>query len=235
MQPFLSQLTLRLNSNDDATFVDFCPEGNEEAILALKESASGIGEKIVYVCGQPGVGRSHLLQACCHEAHQHQRTSVYLPMANLVSLNPAVLGGLETLDLVCMDDIDVIAGQVEWEEAIFHLYNRIYDAAGSIVVSAGDLPKAIHIRLADLVSRLNWGATYQLHPLSDEAKKSVLLHRAEKRGMVLSDEVANYILTHCPRQLNALFSTLDVLDQATLSAQRRLTIPFIKETLQIKA
>ena len=236
MQTFSPQLTLGLTLKDEATFGNFYVGKNSEIIAGLKKTASGEGEKIIYLCGTRGQGCSHLLQACCHHAHQHKLSSVYLPLANLVELqkNPVeILNGFDLFNLVCLDDLHAIAGNAEWEEAIFHLYNRIYEANGKIIIAARDLPKAINIQLQDLVSRLSWGIIYQLHPLTDEEKLSVLTMRANRRGISLSEEVGKYILTHCPRHMGTLFAAFDALDKASLAAQRRLTIPFVKEVLQI--
>lgn len=233
MQKLSPQLTLGLSLKDEATFENFYLGKNIEIINQLKMTVKGDGEKIVYLCGSRGQGCSHLLQACCHDASQQQITSVYLPLANLISLSPEILKGLESLELICVDDIHVIAGHKEWEEAIFHLYNRVYDAKGSMIIAAHDLPKAIHLTLPDLISRLAWGIIYQLHPLTDAEKLSVLMMRANRRGISLSEEVGKYILTHCPRHMGTLFAALDALDKASLAAQRRLTIPFVKEVLEI--
>jgi DnaA family protein len=228
-----AQLTLGLSLKDEATFSNFHAVNNAEIIAELKKAASGQGEKMIYLCGTRGQGCSHLLQAACHYAHQHRITSVYLPLANLKSLTPEILNGLESLKLVCIDDLQVIAGHPEWEEAVFHLYNRIYDSGGRIIIAANDLPKSINLGLSDLVSRLSWGIVFQLHPLADEEKLSILIARANRRGISLSEEVGKYILTHCPRHMGTLVAALDVLDKASLAAQRRLTIPFVKEVLEI--
>lgn len=233
MQTLLAQQTLSLSRKDEATFDNFYGDKNIETVAELKKTARGDGERIIYLCGGRGQGCSHLLQASCHYAHQHERSSVYLPLANLIAYSPEMLTGLETLALVCVDDLEVIAGNAQWEEALFHLYNRIYDANGSIILAAHDVPKAIHIHLPDLVSRLSLGVVYQLHPLSDEEKRLVLNQRANQRGIDLPEEVGRYILTHCPRQMDALFAALDALDHASLAAQRRLTIPFVKEVLHM--
>lgn len=233
MENLLAQLTLSLSSKDEATFDNFYGGQNEQIVSDLKNTAAGNGERIVYLCSTRGQGASHLLQACCHHAHLNEQTSVYLPLANLVSLSPEVLNGLESLKLVCIDDLEAIAGLPEWEEAIFHLYNRIYDAGGRIILAAHDLPKSTKIQLPDLVSRLSWGVVYQLHPLEDAEKLAVLNMRAHRRGITLPDEVGKYLLTHCPRHMSTLFAALDALDKASLAAQRRLTIPFVKEILQI--
>lgn len=227
------QLTLALGLQDEATFENFFAGANTEIIASLKSAARGQGERIIYLCGARGEGLSHLLQACCHDAFQQRLGSVYLPLDNLVSLSPDVLNGFESMPLVCLDDLHKIAGRRDWEEAVFHLFNRVYDAGGRIIAAAHDLPKALQLGLPDLVSRLSWGIIYQLHPLSDDDKISVLTMRAHRRGISLSEEVGKYILTHCPRHMGTLFAALDALDKASLAAQRRLTIPFVKEVLQI--
>lgn len=227
----LIQLPLGLSLKDEATFDNFYAGKNAEIICQLKEVAGGLGERIIYLCGVRGEGLSHLLQACCHEAHRQHIRSVYLPLSNLIELSPDVLNGFESFALICLDDLHVIAGLPEWEEAVFHLYNRVYDAGGRIVIAAHDLPKQLNIALPDLVSRLSWGIVYQLHPLTDKEKLTILTERANHRGITMSEDVGNYILTHCPRHMRALFTALDVLDKASLAAQRRLTIPFIKEVL----
>lgn len=228
-----AQLPLGLRLKDEATFANFYLGSNAETIAELKKSASGEGERMVYLCSSRGQGRSHLLQAACHQAHQQQRTSVYLPLANLQNYTPEVLSGLESLSLICIDDLQAIAGQLAWEEAIFHLYNRARDAGQCLIVAANDLPQLIGLQLPDLTSRLSWGIVYQLHALSDEEKIAALTMRAEHRGMTLSEETAKYILTHCPRHMGTLIAALDALDNASLAAQRRLTIPFVKEVLHV--
>lgn len=233
MQKVLTQLTLCLSLKDEATFDNFYPGKNTEIITELKKTAGGTGERVIYLCGARGEGLSHLLQACCHYAHQHQVRSAYLPLANLLSLSPEVLCGFESMALICLDDLHVIAGHSEWEEAIFHLYNKVYDNGGKMIIAAHDLPKAIHLNLPDLVSRLSWGIIYQLHSFTDLEKLNILIMRAKHRGIGLSEEVGNYLITHCPRHMATLFAALDALDKASLAAQRRLTIPFVKEVLQI--
>jgi DnaA family protein len=233
MQKLSNQLTLGLSLKDEATFANFYAAKNIEIVTELKKTASGQGENVIYLCGTRGQGCSHLLQAACHYAHQQQKTSVYLPLANLASYTPEVLNNLELLDLVCIDDLHLIAGCPDWEEAVFHLYNRIRDSGKKIIVAAKDLPKAIQLNLLDLISRLSWGFVFQLHPLNDTEKLSILTMRAKHRGISLSEEVGKFILTHCPRHMGTLFAALDALDKASLAAQRRLTIPFVKEVLEI--
>lgn len=233
MHPLTNQLTLGLSLRDEATFVNFHPGENAEIVAELKRTARGEGERIIFLCETRGQGASHLLKAACHASHEAGRTSVYLPLAQLINYSPEMLVGLEALQLVCIDDLHVIAAQSEWEEGIFHLFNRIYDAGGVIILAANKLPKLLQLQLPDLISRLSWGIVYQLQPLSDTEKLFVLIARAKQRGIVLSEEVGKYMLTHCPRNMGTLFAALDALDKASLAAKRRLTVPFVKEVLEI--
>lgn len=233
MPKFQSQLTLGLSLKDEDTFENFYAGKNNEIIAQLQNTAGGEGEHVIYLCGVRGQGLSHLLQACCHYAHQHHIRSVYLPFATLLPLSPDVLSGFETVDLICLDDLHLMAGHQAWEAALFHLYNRVLDTGGKMIIAAHDLPKNLHFKLPDLVSRLSWGIIYQLHALTDHEKLSVLTMRAKCRGIILSEEVGKYILTHCPRHMGTLLAALDALDKASLALKRRLTIPFVKEILEI--
>jgi len=233
MHKLLTQLPLSLNLKDEATFENFYPGKNSEIITELKRTVLAEGEKIIYLCGTRGHGITHLLQACCHYAYQNKISSVYLPFNNLMHLSPELLHGLENLQLICIDDLQILAGNIAWEEALFHLFNRVYDAGGRIIFAANNIPKLIGITLPDLISRLSWGIVYQVTALVDAEKLTVLMQRASHRGMSLSEEVAKYLLTHCDRHIETLFLVLDKLDNASLAAQRRLTIPFVKEVLEI--
>lgn len=227
------QLTLGVGLKDEATFSNFYIGPNHQLIEVLKKAAAGQGEWVIYFYGTGGNGCTHLLQASCHEAHQNGLRTVYLPLTQLIELSPAILDGLEELDLICVDDIHMIAGRPKWEEAFFHAYNRIHASGKRLIVTSNVPPKALGVVLPDVVSRLVWGMVYQLQSLNDQEKLQVLIMRAERRGMTLLEDVGKFILTHCPRHMSTLFAALDALDKASLAAQRKLTIPFVKAVLQI--
>lgn len=227
------QLALGLSLKEELTFANFLSGSNHEAVLALKKLAGEDAPQFIYLCSVGTLGASHLLQATCHAAHQAQHAAAYLPLADWVQFNPEILQGFEMMAVVCLDDLQVIAGKAAWEEAVFHLYNRIQAHGGRLVVVANDIPKQLRLQLPDLVSRLTSGVLYQIHPLSDDEKIQALKLRANGRGITLADEVARYILTHCPRHMGTLFAAFDALDKASLAEQRRLTIPFVKTVLQI--
>lgn len=227
------QLTLGVGLKDEATFANYYEGGNQLLVTELKKMSSGKGERVIFFNGVGGEGRTHLLQACCHEAYQHHLSAVYLPLGDMSELSFDIFEGLENLSLVCIDDFHRIAGHKEWEQAFFHAYNRIRDAGGTMIITANKPPKSLGLVMPDVLSRLTWGMTFQLLPLSDNQKLEVLIMRASRRGMTLVEEVGRYILTHCPRHMSTLFAALDALDKASLAAQRKLTIPFVKEVLMI--
>lgn len=229
-----SQLILPIHLHDEATFENFLIEDNEEAVTAVQEFVRyPTTYSVMYLFGADGAGCSHLLQAACRLAHAHQKRSVYLPLAELHHYSPDIFLGLEHCDIICVDDIHVISGQLPFEEALLHCYNRTLEHGGKLIFSSPHHPKLLQSMLADLSSRLSWGVVYSIATLTDSLKISALMFRAKKRGILLSNEVAHYLLSHCPRHLGTLMNILDTLDKASLAAQRRLTIPFIKKTLQL--
>lgn len=142
-----------------------------------------------------------------------------------------LLEGMEHLNLICVDNVEAVAGNREWEEALFHLYNRIRQEGNTLIVGANAAPRQLTIQLPDLVSRLSWGAVFQVAELSDEEKIMAIRMRAGLRGIQLPEDVAKYLVHHASRKMSDLSLMLDRLDKASLSAQRKVTIPFIKQEM----
>lgn len=230
------QLSLSISLNDDATFDNFyVPDAhNAEVLVSVRQQLIAPGHSFIYLWGSCGSGLSHLLQAGCHQAKALGLHMQYLPLAELLDVPPAELfAGLETLDYVALDDVHVIAGRPDWEQALFVLYNYLRDNGKRLIVAANSGPQELSLTLADLRSRLQWGLTLQLYNLADEHKQQALQARARARGLELSDEVAHYLLQRLPRTMHELFHQLHHLDQASLAEQRKLTIPFVKKILAL--
>ena len=178
------------------------------------------------------MGKSHLLQACCQHADQHQLRTVYIPLKKLKPHETSLLDGLENINLVCIDDIDAIIGDEALEQGLFHFFNRIKASGNHLIISASTPPNQTDIRLPDLKSRLSWGLTMKLHPLSDPDKLSALTLRAKALAFDLSPQVGYYLLARFPRDMPSLWDLLETLDRTTLAAKRRLTVPFVKQFLE---
>jgi len=225
------QLALGVRLRDEATFDNFLGERNASSAARLQNLVRGNPGQGIFLCGPSGSGKSHLLQAVCNEAESGQRAALCLSLPEMAQQPAQVLEGLSGWDFVCLDSVDAVAGRRDWDEALFHLYNRTVDAGGVPVFSASVLPGDLPGSLPDLASRLGASIILQLVTLRDEERLLVLKARAERRGLVMPDEVAQYILRRAPRHMGDLLVLLDRLDERSLASQRRLTVPFVREVM----
>lgn len=222
-----AQLPLQVRLKDSMTFAELVPGPNAEAVDYL-QFRFGAGQS-AYLWGGAGTGKTHLLQAVCQHCAGSGESAVYLPLDRSAEFAPAVLDGLEALSLVCIDDTQAIAGDAAWEGALFRLFNSVRERNGRLLIAGARPIRALGLRLPDLATRLAWGLVFHLHPLNDEDKARALRLRARARGLDMPEAVARYLLQRHARDMAALFALLERLDQASLAAQRRLTIPFVRE------
>jgi DnaA family protein len=226
-----TQLPLQFEFRANQTFANFFVGANQEIVSHLQSSVACNGELQIFLCGQSGLGKTHLLQACCHLAHALRRSSFYLDLASSHLPDAAILTGLDSLDLVCFDNIEAIAGKSDWETAFFHFFNQHRDSEHTLIVSAACLPNETGIQLPDLKTRLNWGLTLKIQPLAENDRITALIFKANQMGFEISPQVGLFLLTHYDRDLSTLWQLLEQIDKASLAAKRKLTIPFLKQIL----
>lgn len=233
------QLTLPIHQIDDDTFDNFYAENSLLLLGSLRQNFVDVQQPFFYIWGGKSSGKSHLLKAVSNHYLLNQQSATYIPLDKSHYFAPTVLDNADQLDVVCLDDIQAVAGDEEWELAIFDLFNQIREQQGLfnqgkktlLLISADCPPHQLAIRLPDLRSRLTWGEVYRLADLDDEQKRIILQRNARNKGLELSDEVANFLLKRLDRDLQALMHKLTLLDHASLQAQRKLTLPFVKEIL----
>jgi DnaA family protein len=228
------QLPLRLAFNPELTFERFHPGSNEEVLRHLQNVAGDQGEPLIFLWGENGTGKSHLLNACCRHAHLAGKAVSFLPLIQLRDQGQTALEGLEQQGVICLDDLDSITGESEWEHALFTLFNQQRELNHSLIMTATVPPAELPIQLPDLKTRLGWGLTLRLQPLSDQDKLIVLGLHAQSLGLTLPPQVGRFLLSHYRRDLPSLRRLLDELDHASLAAKRKLTIPFLKTYLEDK-
>lgn len=227
----MDQLTLDVSLPDKADFSNFVPGSNQETVNALVRHAREQLDPIIWLRGPVSVGKTHLLMAACRQVTLAGGEAGFLAGSRADRLSPADIVGWDHKELVAIDDVDQFAGHADWEAALFALFNALRDRGKVMLVSARTGPRDVSFKLRDLASRMASGPVYRLNVLTDNERLSALQVRADKRGFELSDEAGRYLMHRIPRDLNTLFDVLDRLDDATLKAQRRVTIPFVKEVL----
>ena len=225
------QLPLDFEFRANQTFDDFFPGANLEIINHLQKCIAGNGERQIFLWGPSGLGKSHLLQACCQQAQSQQLSSFYFALSPLELSDPALLAGLDNFNIVCFDNIEHIAGNPAWEKAFFNFFNLHRDQDHTLILSASCPPNKIAIQLPDLKTRLNWGLTLKIQPLCDNDRITALIFKADQMGFEISQQAGRFLLTHYDRDLSFLWSLLTKLDRASLAAKRKLTIPFLKQIL----
>ncbi|WP_439106960.1 DnaA regulatory inactivator Hda [Congregibacter sp.] len=220
------QLPLQIGLQDEATFDNFYRRAYLGSMLDSMTRPTA--EPLQFIHGGVGEGKSHLLQALCHAIPG----ALYLPLGELQSIPPSdLLQNLESAALLALDDLDVIAGQPEWEEALFHLINRARAANCPLWIAARRPATDLGICLPDLSSRLAGGVTWGVASATDAEKQSILQFRAQRRGLSLPEPVAQYLCSRESRSLSDLMSALDRLDRASLQLQRPLTVPLVREVM----
>ena len=226
------QLPLTLRHSPDQrleTYVQ-APAGAIELLHALAAGRLD-GFQGVYLTGPTGVGKTHLLLATCAAAEGAGRRAAYLPLVAAAGRLRDALEALEGNDVLALDGLEVIAGNRDDEVALFDTHNRARQAGITLVYAARDIPDAVGLGLPDLRSRLGQCTRITLSPLDDEGRREVLRQRAQRRGLVMDDAALDWLLKRVGRDLGGLTALLDRLDRASLAAQRRITVPFLRQTL----
>ncbi|TCZ83896.1 DnaA regulatory inactivator Hda [Lysobacter sp. N42] len=225
-----AQLPLALRYPPDqrlATFVG-APAGTLAHLEAL---ARGEAVDWLYVSGPAGIGKSHLLLAACAQAQEAGRRPAYLALARAAGRLADALQALEGMDLVALDGLEAVAGVREDEVALFDFHNRARAAGIAVVYAAIARPDALELVLPDLRSRLGQCSGVVLSALDDAGRREVLRQRAQRRGLSVDEAALDWLLRRVGRDLGSLTQLFDQLDRAALAAQRRLTVPFLRQVL----
>ncbi|BBP46218.1 DnaA regulatory inactivator Hda [Thiosulfatimonas sediminis] len=229
------QMPLKMGLRDDASFETFVAEQESVAVAlnALQTTLSGVRGGAFYLCGEAGVGKTHVLQAACRFVTERNQASVYLPMGDeSLPLIPDVLHGLEQTTLVCLDDVDVIIGKKHWEAALANLIVKSNVQGNTLIFAGSTHISHWNIVLPDLAKALVSVLPVELLPLADTGELIVALQRhSRKRGFELPHNVGEYLVKHCSQKLPDLMELLNVLEEATLVEKRRLTLSLVKSVL----
>ncbi len=220
----MRQLALELAPSPVPAFDNFFPGRNVEAVSALHAlGTSHSAEQFVYLWGERGCGRSHLLRAAVAAASSQRIVSRY------VRAGEPLPAGDSGVRMLAVDDVETLDAQAQLE--FFHLYNALRECRGAVLAAGNVAPARLQLR-ADLLTRLGWGLVFQVHALSDDDKRVALKRHAAARAFDLRDEIVEYLLRHLKRDLPSLMTVLDALDRHSLETKRPITLPLLRELLQ---
>ena len=225
------QLTIDLRINELCVFDNFHAAANVEIVERLEQLSAVTGFAGIWLWGATGTGRSHLLQAVCQAAQANDLTAVYLPLA-VFDREPLALDGLSA-DLIAVDDIHEWLDDDRLEAALVSLYEGQLSSGGRLLVSASAAAGGLNFSLADLASRMRALASYRIEALDDQGLAVVLRQAAQRKGLALETAVIDFWLARSARRLPDLLEQLDCLDKAAMTAQRRITIPLLKDVLRL--
>jgi len=231
-QQFSQQYSLDIAPRTFATFETFVSDQDYNLLNMLKELRVHSNEpRQYYIWGAKQTGKSHLLHSVCNYLVGTEQRTIYLPLEELSSSNANIFQNIHNLDIVCIDDIDKVLGDNNWESALFQLINELRAKNKNLVMTASNNPNCMNVSMPDLKSRLVWGPVYKLSALDDEQKTVALQRHAKARGFEISLDVCNYLMKRYTRELTQLVTLLDQIDHHSLVQQRKVTIPFVKTVL----
>jgi DnaA family protein len=216
------QLTLDLIRPLTPSLDNFVVGRNAEALATLRAVAGTRKDGFVYLWGEPGSGRTHLLTALAGTRK-----------ASLSAAGEAIPEFAESQGLYLVDDVD--ARDAPSQQRVFVLMNEVRAHPGAALVATGRAAPAQLVLRDDVRTRLAWGLVYQVHALSDDEKAQALDEQARSRGLTLSPDVIAYLLSHMPRDMRTLVAILDALDGYALAAKRAITVPLVREWVQAAA
>ena len=225
------QIPLALRYPPDQRFDSFvaAPAG---ALAQLRSLAERPGADWLFLAGASKTGKTHLALAVCAAADQAGRRAAYLPGSAAAGRARDALDALDGNDVVALDGLERLVGDRDDEIALFDFHNRARASGMSVLYAAQASPDDLALALPDLRSRLQQCARIALSPLDDDGRRAVLRDRAQRRGLVLEDAAIDWLLTRTDRDLGALVGLLDKLDRASLAAQRRVTVPFLRQVVE---
>ena len=223
----MKQLPLPVNISEYMTFDSFFVGNNSGLIDALNDR----NQKFIWVTGDSGTGKTHLLSALCNQYAMQGKRIQYLSMIESEDYTPSIIDGLSGLRLIAIDDAEYVIGQFSWEEKLMNLYETIIGSETRLVIGSKQTPKAMNFSIPDLASRFSLGLLYRINQLSDDDLIKAIQFHANVRGFELPTDSAKFLIKRSSRSVSSLMDILNILDYESLSSKRKLTIPFIKTVL----
>ncbi len=229
------QLIFPFQINQKASFENFfCSPDNRYLITRLSDCISSNDAHELIINGEKGAGKSFLIQAICNELGSKGKKFAFIPMNKAINMGIEIFQDLASLEVVCVDDLQLILANADWEKALFNLINECQQNSCSLFLSLGDTQPLEEVtQLPDLLSRIKRMEFMTLSAVQNEQLKQALKFVSEQLDINIETAELDFLLKHQTRKFSLLVDNLHLLDQQAASLKRRITIPLIKETLKL--
>ena len=230
-----TQLIFPFQVNQKASFASFfCSPDNAELMSRLTDLVASKNADELIINGAEGSGKSFLMQAICNELSSSGKQFAFIPMNKAINMGVEIFQNLASLDAVCIDDLQLILSREEWETALFNLINECQQSNCSLILSFGGNQSLEDItQLPDLLSRTKRMEFMKLQAVQDEFLNQALDFVSQQLDINLEKAELEFLLKHQTREFSLLVENIISLDRQAASLKRKITIPFIKETLNL--
>ena len=227
------QLIFPFQINQKASFDSFfCSPDNQNLMARLADVVSSPDTSELIIHGEEGSGKSFLMQAICNELSSAQKQFAFIPMKKAFNMGVEIFQNLGSLDAVCIDDLQLILANQDWETALFNLINECQQSNCTLMLSLGGTqPLDESIILPDLLSRIKRMEFIALHAVQDEFFNQAIDFVAQQLDIKIEEAELEFLLKHQTRIFSLLVENIITLDNQAASLKRKITIPLIKETL----
>jgi DnaA family protein len=231
-----TQLIFPFQINQKASFKSFfCSPDNQNLIRRLTDIVTSRDTNELIIHGEEGSGKSYLMQAICNELSSAEKQFAFIPMKKAFNMGVEIFQNLGSLDAVCIDDVQLIFKTQDWETALFNLINECQQSNCSLMLSLGGTqPLEESVVLPDLLSRIKRMEFVALHAVQDESFSQAIDFVAQQLDISIEKAELEFLLKHQIRKFSLLVENIIALDKQAASLKRKITIPLIKETLNIK-
>ena len=229
------QLIFPFQINQKASFDSFfCSPDNQNLMTRLADIVSSPDTSELIIHGEEGSGKSFLMQAICNELSSAEKQFAFIPMKKAFNMGVEIFQNLGSLDAVCIDDLQLILANQDWETALFNLINECQQSNCSLMLSLGGTqPLDESVILPDLLSRIKRMEFIALHAVQDEFFNQAIDFVAQQLDIKIEEAELEFLLKHQTRIFSLLVENIITLDNQAASLKRKITIPLIKETLSI--
>ncbi len=197
----------------------------------------------LFLYGNAGLGKTHLLHAICHGVLKRVDGAIIQLLSCEDFINRFIraieqgnIAGFHsqfrTVDALIIDDIQFLREREQSQEEFFHTFNALYNAGKQIILSADSPPNEIPSLEERLISRFNWGLVARIDPPSYETRIAIVQKKAHLRGLEINDEIAEYIARQGQANIRELEGALTTIYALATTLSEPVTLDLARTAME---